>query len=98
MGGQAPLVAAQPGIGLGRVREHEGRQAARPKRGGLGAAVLEALGGSGLPLRGPAVRRGRPARLGDTRPADGCRGYFRAAHLRSRACDARQLTVPRAGT
>jgi len=44
-----------------------------------------------LPLRVPAVRRGRPARLGDTRPADGCRGYFVPQQFRSRAYDARQL-------
>ena len=46
-------------------------------QGGLGAAVLEALAGTGLPLRVRQCAVRRPARLRDTGRADGSRGHLR---------------------
>ena len=69
---QATLQAAASAAG-GRLVIAEDRY----PQGGLGAAVLEALAGTGPAAASPAARGRRPARLRNTRRAHGSRRNIR---------------------
>ena len=70
---QATLQAAASSGSGGRLVIAEDRY----PQGGLGAAVLEALAGTGPAAASPAARGRRPARLRNTRRAHGSRRNIR---------------------